>query len=425
MQYSLSVRLQRKVDLFSTKSLAINAGGFFIVPFRDFSQHEDQMKRDGVSSSWQLDTFLVGARVVYKTRLTLFYKFANIIIYMKGELPMHPEEVTNKLFAVLPKRTKDVLDQRFGLGKNPKRMTLDAIGKRYGITRERVRQIEADGLARIRKSPTMSDMRPTFAALEKYFDDQGGVLHEGQALQGLASHPKHENHVYFLLCLHDPFVRLHENEHLHDRWAYGKNSEEKADKVLRNAVDSLRKIGAPVEEKKLYEVMSSSAQNVLGSNVASSVLENWLGLSKLIAKNYFGEWGLTEFSAIKPRGMKDLSFMVLSKKGEPMHFSEVAASIGKLIGRSVHVQTVHNELIKDQRFVLVGRGLYALKEWGYEPGVVRDVIINMLKNNGPMDKEKIISFVSEKRFVKPNTILINLENKKHFKKLTDGRYSVR
>ena len=338
---------------------------------------------------------------------------------------MHPEEVTIKLFAVLPKRTKDVLDQRFGLGKSPNRITLDAIGKRYGITRERVRQIEADGLSRIRKSSAMADMKPVFAALEKYFDDQGGVLPEKRALNALASHPKHENHVYFLLSLHNPFVRMHENENMHDRWAYGKNAEENADKVLKNAVDSLRKIGTPVEEKRLYEVMSSSAQTVLGSGVASSVLENWLGLSKLIAKNYFGEWGLTEFSSIKPRGMKDLSFMVLTKKGEPMHFSEVAAGIGKLVGRNVHVQTVHNELIKDSRFVLVGRGLYVLKEWGYEPGVVRDVILNMLKNNGPMDKEKIISLVSEKRFVKPNTILINLENKKHFKKLTDGRYSVR
>jgi hypothetical protein len=117
--------------------------------------------------------------------------------------------------------------------------------------------------------------------------------------------------------------------------------------------------------------------------------------------------------------------MVLSKKGEPMHFSEVSTSIGKLIGRSVHMQTVHNELIKDNRFVLVGRGLYALKDWGYEPGVVRDVIVNMLKHDGPMAKENIISIVSEKRFVKPNTILINLENKKYFKKLPDGRYSVK
>src|SRR3989344_637285 len=107
---------------------------------------------------------------------------------MKGELPMHPEEVTVKLFQVLPKRTKEVLDQRFGLGKNPKRMTLDAIGQRYGITRERVRQIEADGLNRIRKSPAMNDMKPVFAAIEEYFDQNGGVLKEDKALQSLASH---------------------------------------------------------------------------------------------------------------------------------------------------------------------------------------------------------------------------------------------
>ena len=171
--------------------------------------------------------------------------------------------------------------------------------------------------------------------------------------------------------------------------------------------------------------MSSSAQNILGGAVSAAVLNNWLSLSKLIAKNYFNEWGLTESSSIKPRGMKDLSHMVLLKKGEPMHFSEVAAGIGKLIGRAVHTQTVHNELIKDERFVLVGRGLYALKDWGYEPGVVRDVISNMLKSKGPMQKEKIVEVVSAKRFVKPNTILINLENKKIFKKLPDGRYTVR
>src|SRR3989344_2293960 len=123
---------------------------------------------------------------------------------MKGDLPMHPEEVTTKLFQVLPKRTKDVLDQRFGLGKNPKRMTLDAIGKKYGITRERVRQIESDGLNRIRKSPAMGEMKPVFVALEKFFDDNGGTLKEDKALKSLASHAKHENHVYFLLSLHDP-----------------------------------------------------------------------------------------------------------------------------------------------------------------------------------------------------------------------------
>lgn len=108
-----------------------------------------------------------------------------------------------------------------------------------------------------------------------------------------------------------------------------------------------------------------------------------------------------------------------------MHFSQVAASIGKLVGRPVHVQTVHNELIKDNRFVLVGRGLYALKDWGYQPGTVKDVISAVIKEKGAMTKDQVIAAVAEKRFVKPNTIIINLDNKRNFKKTTDGRYALR
>ncbi len=342
---------------------------------------------------------------------------------MTNYLPMHPEEVTKKLFAVLPKRTKDILERRFGLGKSSVRMTLDAIGKMYGITRERVRQIESDGMQRIRKSGTMQEVSGVFSALENYFDSNGRVLREDRVLAALASHPKHENHIYFLLTLHDPFSRFHETDSLHDRWAYGKGAHDQPAKTLDHAVGELRKIGGPVTEQKLFEVLSASARAVTGGSVASAVLANWLPLSRLIARNYFGEWGLTEFSSIKPRGVRDLSFMVLSKKAAPLHFSEVAGEIGKLVGKKVHVQTVHNELIKDDRFVLVGRGLYALKDWGYKAGTVKDVISDVLKANGALTKDKIVALVSEKRFVKPNTVIINLDNKKYFKKLSDGRYA--
>lgn len=344
---------------------------------------------------------------------------------MKYALPVHPEEVTKKLFAVLSKRTKDVLEQRFGLGKNPNRLTLEAIGQKYGITRERVRQIEADGFNRIRKSPQMQESAPVFTALEGYFEYQGGVVKEEHILKNLASHPKHENHVYFLLSLHDPFLRFHENDELRDRWAHGETAEGNAKKSLDGAVEELRKIGKPVGEKELYDVLSSSARTVTGSEVGNTVLANWLALSKLISKNYFDQWGLVEFPEIKPRGVRDLSHMVMARHGKPLHFSEVASHVGKLTGQPVHVQTVHNELIKDDRFVLVGRGLYALSSWGYTPGVVKDVISEVFKKNGPMAKDKIISEVLRQRIVKPNTVFINLENKKYFKKLADGRYNLK
>jgi len=344
---------------------------------------------------------------------------------MKYELPVHPEELTKRLFVVLTKRTKDVLEQRFGLGKNSARLTLEAIGQKYSITRERVRQIEADGMNRIKKSPAFSDAKNVFSALETYFDGQGRVLKENVALESLSSHPKHANHVYFLLSLHDPFLRYHESDDLHDRWSYGADAHDQAKRVLDGVVGELKNGGKPVSEGQLFEVLSSSAKNVFGTSPASAVLANWLAVSKLISKNYFNEWGLIEFPEIKPRGVRDLSHMVLGRYGKPLHFSEVAERIGKLVGKKVHTQTVHNELIKDQRFVLVGRGLYALKDWGFTSVVVKDVIAELLKKQGPVHKEKIVAAVLKERFVKPNTVAINLENKKYFKKLPDGRYSLK
>ena len=343
---------------------------------------------------------------------------------MKSQLPVHPEEATKKLFSVLPKRTKDVLEKRFGLVKNGERMTLDAIGKGYGITRERVRQIEADGLSRIKKSDSIKELGQVFTAIENYFSEGGKVFKESHILNLLAQSPKHENHVYFLLSLHAPFVRFHENDSLHNRWAFGHASHSLAEKTLLQTVSELRKIGKPVSENEFLNVIGNCAKNVAGEVVSKICLTNWKGISKLISQNYFGQWGLVEFPEIKPRGVKDLSYMVLSRHGSPLHFSEVAEKITKLTNEKAHVQTVHNELIKDNRFVLVGRGLYALKEWGYVSGMVKDVISGILKSSGPLAREKIVALVTQKRFVKPNTIAINLENKKYFKKLPDGRYTI-
>jgi hypothetical protein len=79
-------------------------------------------------------------------------------------------------------------------------------------------------------------------------------------------------------------------------------------------------------------------------------------------------------------------------------------------------------LIKDGRFVLVGRGLYALTEWGYSQGTVVDVVMRILKEAGALSKDEIINHVLKERFVKENTILVNLQNAKYFKRDENGRY---
>jgi hypothetical protein len=117
----------------------------------------------------------------------------------------------------------------------------------------------------------------------------------------------------------------------------------------------------------------------------------------------------------------------LFKHGKPLHFQQVAIAIdqsGFRGKKKAHPQTVHNELIKDgERFVLVGRGLYALKEWGYTPGTVRDVIEDVLKKEPKgMHKDAIVQAVLARRFVKENTIMLNLQNKSYFKKGENGTY---
>ena len=130
-------------------------------------------------------------------------------------------------------------------------------------------------------------------------------------------------------------------------------------------------------------------------------------------------------SAVPEEKTVDEYWDTLKREGKPLHFLKTAQSIGEQITkRPVHAQTVHNELIKDNRFVLVGRGLYALNEWGYQPGIVRDVIKAVLAKHGPLSKDELIKKVLQERHVKENTILINLQNKDHFQKTVDGRFGV-
>ena len=152
--------------------------------------------------------------------------------------------------------------------------------------------------------------------------------------------------------------------------------------------------------------------------------KRWLGLSKKIGRNSLGEWGIITSPNIRVKGMRDLAYLSIRRHGSPMHFTEVARAITQLFGKKAHVATCHNELIKDDRFVLVGRGLYALAEWGYAGGVVRDVIREILKKHGQLSRKEIVDKVLKERYVKENTVVVNLENESYFKKDRSGKYSV-
>jgi len=327
------------------------------------------------------------------------------------------------LLATLPERARDVIMSRYGLGDPAKKMTLEAIGKKYGITRERVRQIENYALHSIRKAGVYEKEKPIFAELEALIHSLGGLIAEDELLRHASPDKSTQNHIHFLLVVGESFKKEKEDEHFRHRWYID-------EKLAGKVHDALRKLYKNLNDNDLVSELDIIAQflthieDVADHLKHESVVRRWLNLSKMIAKNPLGEWGLMTSSNIRAKGMRDYAFLVLRKHGSPIHFREVAKSIEKLFGRKAHVATTHNELIKDPRFILVGRGLYALAEWGYMSGVVKDVIRKILEKSGPLRREEVVEKVLKERYVKENTILVNLQNPKYFKKDKEGRYSV-
>ena len=107
-----------------------------------------------------------------------------------------------------------------------------------------------------------------------------------------------------------------------------------------------------------------------------------------------------------------------------MHFVDIAKAINetKFDEKIAYPPTVHNELILDEKYVLVGRGIYALREWGYEPGNVADVIKQYLQDSGPKTKDEIIDYVLSKRNVKRSTVYLSLMNNDNIQKTDNGKY---
>ncbi len=341
------------------------------------------------------------------------------------KLNFKPKNETKKLLKPLTERSKTVLSERYGL-ENGVKKTLESIGQKYSITRERVRQIENFAIAAIRKSDNFSEARNLFDELKTLIDDMGGVVHEQDFLETV--YPEDvvaQNHLNFYLVLGEEFHRMKSDNDFHERWTTNPDVAEH----IHAIVDSLHN---ELEGEKLLEeaeivekfLAHDSALNIPQEHRTSENAVKWLRMSRQLGQNKLGLWGLASSPSIKARGIRDFAYLVLRQQGNPMHFREVAQAIANYFDRPVHVATTHNELIKDDRFVLIGRGLYALSEWGYQSGPARDVISRILKKDGPLTKEEIITRVKNERYLKDNTILVNLQNPKYFGKTEDNKYFV-
>ena len=319
-------------------------------------------------------------------------------------------------------RNRDIISRRFGL-KNGKKETLESIGRGYGVTRERVRQIEEFALKQLSKfAAENADIAGYVNWAGNLADSKGGVIKEKdlfKAFSGQESDSSANASLLFVLSISGSLVRFPESDEFYAFWSSDGQKLNSFKNTVAALINSL---------ERGRGVVSSDELNSFAQNNSINNVEACLSVSKLISHNIFGQVGLVSWPEIKPRGVKDKAYLVLKRTNSPKHFGEIARLINdaSFSSKKANVQTVHNELIKDPRFVLVGRGMYALSEWGYSTGTVKDVLVDILKRSQkPMPKALLIAKVKEARMVKENTILLNLQDSKTFSRKEDGTYTLR
>lgn len=330
----------------------------------------------------------------------------------------------------LKDREREVLLSRFGL-EDGNKMTLEAVGAKFGVTRERVRQIENSSIKKLGTKPSR-DLARLQKIIDGYLMESGGLV----SLDGLAEYFKLSkdqrreaelNALRLVMAMDANVKTLSKASQLKTGWLVKNLSEA----MIVDALAEIKKIlGAKKSAMTIEELWSQFSSSEIyqhnSSKFTPSVLNGVLRVGNDLALTPEGKWGLTSWPTVVPKRIRDKVYLILQKTAKPMHFREITDAINQVYtSKPVLSRTVHNELIGDGRFVLVGRGIYGLKEWGYQPGVVSDVIMKVMRvANQPMSVDEVIEAVLKDRQVKRNTVVANLQNKKLFRKVGKGMYAL-
>lgn len=277
--------------------------------------------------------------------------------------------VATILDSIEREREREIIARRFGL--YDRRETLEQIGELLGITRERVRQLEKAILARLKAiaEEGHADIAAVERQLIRHLHEMGGAARLTELTDRLnpGASELDRAHVAFISELAPHLTVLGENDNYHHGVAIRERHDEKSLKQdVDTIVSTIKTHGTPLSLHALHERLSHDHPDQVRA-LAS--------LSKHLA-HLKDSWGLTRWPTVNPKNIRDKIYVILQEKGKPMHFSEISDAIKQSDFRrkDVTTQAIHNELIKDKRFVLIGRGIYALNEWGYDRGTVADII---------------------------------------------------
>jgi DNA-binding phage protein len=335
---------------------------------------------------------------------------------------LNTEEYINDILGTIDReREREIVSRRFGLFD--RKETLEQIGELLGITRERVRQLEKSVVNRLKASATEGTV-PRIPEAQTLFLEKLQGMGDTARVSKLTEQVSKTNtkleqaRVAFLAQLCPELVVINEDDHFYHAVGIAKTRDEKTIKAdVNKIIDAIKKISEPATIKEVARQADMS--NIEQAEALATTSKHLATLNN--------RWGLVKWPMVNPKNIRDKIYVILKEHGKHMHFNEIAGAIkgSEFKRKDVTTQAIHNELIKDKRFVLIGRGIYALKEWGYEKGTVSDIISEVLRNEGgPLHRDEIVKRVLKSRYVKETTILLNLQGKPQFKRVAKATYAL-
>jgi DNA-directed RNA polymerase delta subunit len=338
-------------------------------------------------------------------------------------------DMVKDMFLVLTDKEQDVITRRFSLNNKPKQ-TLEKIGQTFSVTRERIRQIESIALNKLKRTISNTRFSEINSLAKQILAVEGGIMTENallnRVIEAIQADGDSARPIIHLSMVIDPELKKQEKTDIfHAFWRYNSLEVAEIKKITESGISLLKKRNDIIPESKLLtDVQGIFARKE--KSLEDKVILGALSTDKRLKKVEAG-WGLMEWRHINPRSIRDKAYIVLKKHKKPMHFVEISGKISE-VGfdkKAVTVQAVHNELIRCDKFVLVGRGLYVLKEWGYKEGTVADVIEDILRKKGaPMTKQEIIDDVLKQRYVRIGTISLNLQKHPQFARVGRAVYQL-
>ena len=357
---------------------------------------------------WYDDT---GYYFVYQQTVT---KLQHII------MKIQVKKLVDKALESLTEQQRRVLVLRYGLDGKGKR-TLQEIADEYSLTRERIRQVQNMAVAALGKDECATLLASTITYLEDMLRKCGGAASADALCVSCEFATKAEqNYIHLLLMVGNSFSVSDATDSV-DRYWYVDEKHKHAvdatlDRVHRDVEGRGEVLLVDADMQKLFEVVGREHTEHLPAYTDA------MRLSLKVKRNPLGEWGLANHPEIALNGLAGYIRLVLRDAGEPLHFNQIADRITELRGRNCHRGSCHNELVRRDEFILVGRGLYALDSMGYRPGTIADIIAAGIKERGPMTQKEIIEYVSRERHVKTQSIVLTLGKKGMFTQDDHSRY---